>query len=164
MCAQKSLQKNRNPAASAVKEAMDQPQIAGAIATRHESFEGPLPHPEILKQYDATVPGLAERIVAMAEKEQEARLEIAKEDAKQKSRLIDVADNTQKDNAKAMLQGQKIGLAISVLCTLFAAYFAWLTRDWKVPAVFLAVPTGSFIASFMPKYKELKNTTESKSK
>jgi len=33
-------------------------------------FSGPLPHPRILEQYDEVLPGLAERIVTMAEKEQ----------------------------------------------------------------------------------------------
>ena len=47
---------------------------AGAPAIRRpreriieESFEGPLPHPAILAEYENIVPGLAERIVVMAE-------------------------------------------------------------------------------------------------
>ena len=33
-----------------------------------EKFDGPIPHPSILKGYNDVVPGAAERILAMAEK------------------------------------------------------------------------------------------------
>src|SRR5271166_6856833 len=41
-----------------------------------QAFSGPLPPPAVLAQYNETVPNGAERIVAMAEKQQEHRLEI----------------------------------------------------------------------------------------
>jgi hypothetical protein len=37
------------------------------------SCEGPIPAPSILRSYDEIVPGAAERIIAMAEREQEHR-------------------------------------------------------------------------------------------
>lgn len=37
------------------------------------SFQGPLPPPEVLKEYDNALPGAAERILAMAEKQLEHR-------------------------------------------------------------------------------------------
>ena len=40
-----------------------------------QHYEGPLPHPEYLAQYDKIVPGAAERIIAMAEKEMNHRHE-----------------------------------------------------------------------------------------
>ena len=45
-----------------------------------EVFRGPLPHPRHLRAYEATCPGLADRIVAMAEKahaKQEDRIDRA---------------------------------------------------------------------------------------
>lgn len=36
-------------------------------------FSGPLPHPDILEHYDRIVPGLADRIVSMAEKQSDHR-------------------------------------------------------------------------------------------
>lgn len=38
-----------------------------------EGFAGPLPHPEHFALYDETLPGAAERILRMAEKEQDHR-------------------------------------------------------------------------------------------
>jgi uncharacterized membrane protein len=43
------------------------------IAHKSIQFSGPLPPPEILVRYNDAVPGGAERIVAMAEKQQEHR-------------------------------------------------------------------------------------------
>lgn len=36
-------------------------------AHRLEQFSGPVPHPELLRKYDELMPGLAERLVQMAE-------------------------------------------------------------------------------------------------
>lgn len=41
----------------------------GAIAVTHERFAGPLPPPALLGEYEQALPGLAERIVTMAENE-----------------------------------------------------------------------------------------------
>lgn len=43
------------------------------IAVTAERFAGPLPHPDILERYDKIVPGLAERIVKMAEGQSQHR-------------------------------------------------------------------------------------------
>ncbi|KAA0570153.1 DUF2335 domain-containing protein [Azospirillum sp. Sh1] len=39
------------------------------ILERHERFEGPMPPPALLRQYEEIVPGAAERILAMAERQ-----------------------------------------------------------------------------------------------
>jgi uncharacterized membrane protein len=55
----------------AERDNTDSTQPAGVVTkVRGVSFQGPLPPPEILKQYDMIIPGLAERIVSMAEREQ----------------------------------------------------------------------------------------------
>ena len=41
-----------------------------------EYFSGPLPHPTILNEYEKICPGLADRIVAMAEKDQKHNIDI----------------------------------------------------------------------------------------
>lgn len=45
------------------------------------AFSGPLPTPSDLERYGKIIPNGVERIVAMTEKEQEARLSIAKQDS-----------------------------------------------------------------------------------
>ena len=39
-------------------------------------FAGPIPHPSILEKYDRVVPGSAERILAMAERQSAHRIEL----------------------------------------------------------------------------------------
>lgn len=51
-----------------------------------ESYSGPLPHPKILAEYEQALPGTADRIVAMAEKEQEHRHNTQNEMIKVESR------------------------------------------------------------------------------
>lgn len=41
-----------------------------------QTFSGPLPHPDILRQFDAVVPGSAERIIKMAEEQSFHRKEL----------------------------------------------------------------------------------------
>ena len=45
---------------------------------RAEFFEGPLPHPETLAEYDRISPGAASRILAMAEEQSKHRQELEK--------------------------------------------------------------------------------------
>jgi uncharacterized membrane protein len=76
--------KDRDPPAThlpAIRhEALDRPSrsdgqvrkgegFPGAIAVASERFAGPLPPPDLLADYERALPGLAERIVAMAENE-----------------------------------------------------------------------------------------------
>lgn len=49
--------------------------IKSIQAIERESFRGPIPHPRLLKGYDDIQKGFAERIVAMAEKEQQHRFD-----------------------------------------------------------------------------------------
>lgn len=43
------------------------------LSTVHQSFSGPMPPPALFREYDQILPGAAERIMAMAEKEQQHR-------------------------------------------------------------------------------------------
>ena len=53
-------------------------EVASKIIAIAESFSGPLPHPKILAQYKEILPDAPERIIAMAEKQQEHRFNLEK--------------------------------------------------------------------------------------
>lgn len=53
-------------------------KVIQAIMVVRESFSGPIPHPSILKGYEQIVPGSADRIITMAETQQEHRMELEK--------------------------------------------------------------------------------------
>ncbi len=48
---------------------------------QHTSFQGPIPHPEILAKYEDVLPGAADRIIQMAERESAHRQSLEKYDA-----------------------------------------------------------------------------------
>lgn len=43
------------------------------IAIHQENYTGPIPHPDLFKQFDEVLPGAANRILTMAEEEQKNR-------------------------------------------------------------------------------------------
>ena len=56
-------------------------QDAVALQVTHQRTEihsGPLPHPEVLRQYDALIPNGADRILRLVEKQSEHRMELEK--------------------------------------------------------------------------------------
>ena len=58
------------------KEVLDKlPEHVRVAAVEAASFSGPLPPPSIYGEYERTLPGSAERILVMAEKEQNHRTE-----------------------------------------------------------------------------------------
>lgn len=78
------------------------PEAAAEIIQHTYSYSGPLPSPEMLQQYEDLQPGLADRIVTMAEKEQGNRHKV-------QQRILGIAS-----------RGQWFGLVLG-LATLFTA-------------------------------------------
>jgi uncharacterized membrane protein len=57
-----------------------QPEKQPSVVLEKKEFKGILPPPEYLEYYDRILPGAAERIIAMAEKQAEHRQFLEKED------------------------------------------------------------------------------------
>ena len=79
--------------------------------------QGPLPSPEILKHYNSVIPGLADRIVAMAEAEAAHRREIEK-------KIIETQASDMARFRRAELCGQIFGLLIGLTALIGAVYAA----------------------------------------
>ena len=74
MSRSKRVQKLRRPQLSVEKKNSATGQARVAVQqVRASSFSGPLPPPEIVARYNDAVPNGAERVFAMAEREQRAR-------------------------------------------------------------------------------------------
>ncbi|WP_336708893.1 MULTISPECIES: DUF2335 domain-containing protein [unclassified Cedecea] len=82
-----------------------------AMVSHETSFSGPLPPPDIISGYDKVVPGGAERIFAMAEKEQSHRHTMD-------STAVNGAINKDK-------RGQCMGFSIAIIILAIASVFAW---------------------------------------
>ena len=148
----KSSQAETNPMVDAETGVQNEQLQPHMIATQAETFfEGPLPPPDTLAQYEKILPGIADRIVKMAESEQQARHAAISQDAQNKAALVNIAAQESAGALSAQKLGQLIGLGISVFCVLCAFVCVLLNESSVVICAFVAVPTASLIGSFMPK-------------
>lgn len=89
--------------------------------TKVASFSGPIPHPEVLSGYESLVPGAADRIISMAEREQEYRHRIVE-------KAVDA--NVARDR-----RGQWMGFAIATVGLLISALVIYYGRDHTAAVV-----------------------------
>jgi uncharacterized membrane protein len=80
-----------------------------AIEIVREEFSGPIAHPRHLREYEEIVPGSAERIIAMAEKQQNHNIDIQR----------DALEGALKDERLGMILG-----CIILVVIVIAAYVA----------------------------------------
>jgi len=69
-----------------------------------ESFSGPIPPPEVLREYDKILPGLAERIVTQVDRQTEHRISL-------ESKVIE-------SDIRRSRQGLVCGFVVSLTCVL----------------------------------------------
>lgn len=87
----------------------------------------------------------------MAEKEQNARLEIMRQETDQKNTLVEIAKQECVENSTAQRFGQIAGLVICIIC-IFLGFIAFiLNADWKIVCGFLVIPSASLILALMGK-------------
>jgi len=111
-----------------------------------ESFSGPLPHPKHLAEYNQILPGAADRIIAMAEKEQAHR-----HSWEVKSLRYDFSYS---------LLGIILGFVIA-LALLILAYVSSQAGHQNVALTFLAASTVGMVASFIKGRSWLKDRNSS---
>ena len=75
------IPQNGSPSAPVLSEPSkaNRTQIATAFSAEMRSYSGPIPPPDLLKQYDEIAPGTALRIIAMSEKQSEHRMSLEKQ-------------------------------------------------------------------------------------
>lgn len=106
----------------------------GIQVQRAEIRQAPLPHPSELERYEAILPGAAERIFSMAERQAVHRQAIEK-------KVID-------SDAFHALAGIACGLAIGIFGLSVAGYCIYSGHDWAgavIGGATLASMVGSFI-------------------
>lgn len=117
------------------KEVLDKlPENVRISAVEAASFTGPLPPPSMFSHYNEVLPGAAERILRITEKEQDHR--IAWE-----SKALTLG-------ARNNLIGQVFGLIALVLCIGSATYMA-LNGLKTVPAILVGTTTVGTIGWFI---------------
>lgn len=135
----------RNSSAQAVARTLPQQLLT---VQKQELFQGPIPHPDLLKKYDEVVLGAAERILRLAEEEQQHRHEMDLNDADNNKKLLQLSESEISSISEFRKRGQLFGFVICVICVLAAFYATYNQMSWKIIVAFLTLPTASLIRAF----------------
>ena len=112
------------------------------------AFSGPLPTPSDLERYGKIIPNGVERIVAMAEKEQEARLSIAKQDSLNETAAQQARATALKGAIYRNIIGTISGLIVS-LADIYIAYLVTMAGHDGVGIALAALPVAANVKAFI---------------
>ena len=97
------------------------------------AFQGPLPPPSVLRQYEHILPGMAERVLAMAEKEQAAR----------HSRDRDFLVSQTTTMRRSQIGGILVAVSAIIAATIIAVWGnPWIAGGIGIMGVFTPLLTG----------------------
>lgn len=114
---------------------LDTPKVQ-AIVFKH--FQGPVPPPVMLKEYDNIIPGLANRLVELTEKEQSHR------------------HKTESDNITIAKRGQFMSFGV-VLLIIFAAILFGLNGNTVLAGILVGIDLAALVTAFIAgKYYAIK--------
>ncbi len=112
----KNKQKKEVPTKPKSDEIMSH-QVLGQI------YQGPIPTPDVLKKYNVLLPGAADRILSMAEKEADHR-------HKMEERALEIESEDLKARARDSRWGQIFGFFIGIFTVVAGAYTATQGYQW----------------------------------
>lgn len=124
---------------------------AATSFTTHQmtAHAGPLPAPETLGGYEEILPGAAERILRMAEREQESRVTLEHRQLEADIRHRDDMANIQRRVHTGAFAsdyiGQILGFLLAAAALGLAAYAGIWNDNWVVAALFLSLPVVGMI-------------------
>jgi len=113
------------------------------------SYTGPLPLPAHIEQYEAVLPGAADRIFAMAEAEQRSRLEIAQSESRVATELASREMALQEEGQRGQIGIERLGmfLGAGMIIVIIAAAFGFAAmapdRLERVSAFVIALGTAA---------------------
>ena len=79
------------------------------------SWRGPLPPPNILRQYDELLPGIAERILVMSENAQQHEFNLERDASDRENKVLELADKVVSNDASQGRRGQWFAFVIALL-------------------------------------------------
>lgn len=102
---------------------LDEETLASVMMLSMKSHKGPLPAPEDFAAYEKTLPGASGRILSMAEKSQDNRIQ-------QTQRSLDLQHDFQEKDFSEARRGQNFGLTVSLVTILGGIVLIALGHDW----------------------------------
>ena len=117
-----------------------------------QSFEGPLPPPSFLKQYEDALPGAADRILNLAEAQTNHRIKL-------EGRLVEGEIEDSKRSRDERRLGQWLGFAICLVAILSGATISVLGQPYA-GVLIGAVGLTPLVSTFITGRKEVKPAAE----
>ena len=143
----RSTKSARTPARQAVPQPAPTAHIIHASKTT--LHHGPIPSPDVLREYDMIVSGAAERIVAMAEKQAQHRQELEarslEADIRSTQEQIEVQRLSVSGPIRNEMAGLILGWSVAASCVGGAIYSAIHGLGPLMVAAFLCIPVGAII-------------------
>ena len=134
----------------AVPESKKEEVKEALMIIRSEMYSGPIPPPEALARYEEIQPGAADRILKMAEKQQEHRMALETK-----------AIGGQVDQSK---RGQLFGFILVFVCIAVAVFFAVYFGMTAFAVTFLCVTMVSVVGLFVTGKMAIQKDLAQKSK
>lgn len=134
----------------AVPESKKEEVKEALMIIRSEMYSGPIPPPEALARYEDIQPGAADRILKMAEKQQEHRMALETK-----------AIGGQVDQSK---RGQIFGFILVFVCITVAVFFAIYFGMTSFAVTFLCVTMVSVVGLFVTGKFSMRKDLDAKSK
>ena len=138
--------------ASSKPPARNQPQAGPQNPQRTvtvTSRQGPLPAPQELFQYNQLLPGAADRIIGMAEREQSHRMNVedmsARADIKHREEVVAGQREAARGVFRSDVAGQLLGGLVAILCVVGAVYTAKLGAHPTVSIALVGLPIAAII-------------------
>lgn len=100
-----------------------------------ELFVGPLPHPEILAQYDEVLPGTAERIMTMTESQSAHRMNV-------EMSVVTTANSSVAHESNRAYLGLASGTVIAIILILCGTFLVYNGHDWAGTTLVVATIVG----------------------
>lgn len=150
---QSNFQPSKNAAANAVSSAFPpqhQIQIQQVQEVQH-AYQGPVPPPDILRAFDALVPGTAKRLIDLAESESQHRRDMEQKvlaaNIAAQSQQLDLADEQSRIVYRTDTTGQSFGFAVALACIAGSVYLS-VNGHEVVATALAAIPTAAVIKAF----------------
>ena len=106
------------------------------IQIRAEFHAGPLPHPDIMEQYERMQPGTLDRLLTMAETEQQARIDHNTKAGEYKFKVLELRGRNDRSNNLFAHFGQAFGFASVVFYFAILALTVWFDNTTMFTALF----------------------------
>ena len=114
-----------------------------------EQFSGPIPHPDIIRKYEEILPGAAERIISMAEKQSNHRQDMEKLMIKAEVR----------DSFFGVIFAFLLGIGCIIAAIVLAIIIPG-NGGAVVASIFGISGIGSLVGTFLKATRQLNNSTE----